>query len=73
MYSLACGALLLRNIIAGRFFQLPAGLDTNNPVVMKSAMETVIAQAPQSAMLTMVAGYFIAAFGGGFHREKDGR
>ena len=68
--AVAFGIVSISDSIAGRLFQLPAGLDTNNPALMKSAMEAAIAQAPLSAVLTMVAGYFIAALVGAFIAKK---
>jgi hypothetical protein len=65
----AFGLVSVSDAMAGTLFALPTGLDPANPAT-KVALEAAIAKAPLNAMLAMVAGYFLAAFGGGFIARK---
>ena len=55
--------------LAGMMFQLPKGLDPNDPAT-KAAFEAAMLNAPLRAMLVMVGGYFVAALGGAFVARK---
>lgn len=68
----AFGVVAVGDAAAGRLFALPTIAPGTDPAVARSLMEAAIAQAPVSAMLTMVAGYFVAAFAGGFIARKVG-
>lgn len=62
----AFGLVSVSDGIAGTMFALPKGLDMSDTVAAKAALEAAIATAPLRAMLAMAAGYFVAAFCGGF-------
>lgn len=66
----AIGLVSVGDAMAGTLFTLPPGIDPSNKTAMAGALEAAIANAPVSAMLTIVAGYFVAAFGGGFIARK---
>ncbi len=68
----AFSVVAMGDAAAGRLFTLPPIAAGTDPVVAKSMMEAAIAQAPLSAILVMVAGYFVAAFAGGFIARKVG-
>ena len=55
--------------LAGMMFQLPKGLDPNDPAT-KAAFEAAMMNAPLRAILAMVGGYFVAALGGAFVARK---
>ncbi len=66
----AFGLVSIGDAIAGSMFALPAGIDPNDRPAVTAALEAAIANAPLSAMLAIVAGYFVAALGGGFIARK---
>jgi hypothetical protein len=68
----AFGVVAVGDAAAGRLFALPTIAPGTDPAVAKSLMEAAIAKAPLSAMLTMVAGYLVASFAGGFIARKVG-
>jgi hypothetical protein len=68
----AFGVVAVGDAAAGQLFALPTIAPGTDPAVAKSLMEAAIAKAPLGAMLTMVAGYFVASFAGGFIARKVG-
>jgi hypothetical protein len=66
----AIGFVTIGDAMAARLFELPTVAAGTDPAVAKTMMEAAIAKAPLSAMLAMVAGYFVAAFGGAFVARK---
>ena len=65
----AFGIVSVGDALAGTLFALPPGLDPKDPNT-KATIEAAIAKAPLGAMLVMAAGYFVAAFVGGFIARK---
>ena len=76
--AVAFGLVTISDAAAGRLFQLPAAatpaidgaVTKADTVAMKAALESAIANAPLSAVLMMVLGYGVAAFGGAFIARK---
>ncbi|MBL0173410.1 MAG: hypothetical protein IPP90_22515 [Gemmatimonadaceae bacterium] len=66
---LAFALVAVGDSLAGMLFQMPKGLDPYDPAT-KDAFKAAMAQAPLSAMLVMVAGYFVAGMGGGYLARK---
>jgi hypothetical protein len=66
----AFGLVSVGDAMAGSMLALPTGIDPTNRPAVTAALEAALAKAPLRAMLTMVAGYFVAAFGGGFVARK---
>lgn len=67
---IAFALVSLTDAVAGSLFRLPEGIDPNNRAAVTAALEAALAKAPLSAMLTLIAGYFVSAFGGGFIARK---
>jgi hypothetical protein len=66
----AIGCVTISDASAARVFALPTIAAGTDPAAAKAIMEAAIAKAPMSAMLVMVAGYFVASFAGGFVARK---
>lgn len=66
----AFGLVSVGDAIAGSMMQLPQGIDPKDRVAVVAALESVLATIPVRTMVTMVAGYFVAAMGGGFIARK---
>ena len=75
VYAVLVGMMLafaldaVGDALAGLLFQMPQGLDPRDPAT-KAAFEAAMAQAPLSAILVMVGGYFVAALGGAYVARK---
>ena len=66
----AFGLVSVGDAVAGSLMQLPSGVDPNDRAAVIAALESVLASVPLRTMLVMVAGYFVAAMGGGFIARK---
>jgi len=76
VFAVVCGAMVSVGVVtvsdafAGRLFSFPLIAPGTDAATTKALLEAAIAKAPLSAMLAMVAGYFVAALCGGFIARK---